>query len=85
MISIPESTLADLAMVAVRQQRPEASFLLLLVRPRMRKAAHRVYDHDISLGLQDDSVAIAIEVALELPPAGELQEMHSVLVNQRLR
>ena len=84
MISFPESALADLAMVAVRQQSPEASLLPLLVRTRLRKATHRVYDHNISLGLEDDSVAIAVEVALELQPAGELQEIHSAFLKYRL-
>ena len=70
-------------MVAVRQQSPEANSLPLLVRTRLRKATHRVYDHYIFLGLEDDSVAVAIEVALTLPPAGELQETQPAIVKQR--
>ena len=70
-------------MVAVRQQSPEARFLPLLVRTRLRKATRRVYDHYIFLGLENDSVAIAIEVVLKLSPAGELQEIQPAIVKQR--
>ena len=70
-------------MVAVRQQSPEASFLPLLVRTRLRKATHRVRDHNISLGFEDDSVATAVEAVLELPPAGELQEIQPAIAKQR--